>query len=74
MPDTPLDEARVIRGLIAETGVTKGELAAALGISTETLRRRLQAPGSWTVGSLDTIAPILRTTTETIVRRARGDL
>jgi len=66
-----LDEARVIRGLIAETGTSRNAIAAALDVSTETLRRRLKAPGSFTVGELNVVATTLGTTVEDIIRRAR---
>jgi hypothetical protein len=67
----PLDETRVIRGLIAETGTRRAVIASALGVSTETLRRRLKEPGSITVGELEIVATALGTTLEEILRRAR---
>jgi lambda repressor-like predicted transcriptional regulator len=69
---TPLDETRVIRGLIAETGTPRAVIATALDLSTETLRRRLKAPGSFTLGELDIVANTLGTTTEEILRRRQS--
>lgn len=66
-----LDEARVIRGLIAETGTSRAAIAAALDVSTETLRRRLKTPGDFKLGELDIVATTLGTTVEDIIRRAR---
>lgn len=70
-PPAKLDEARVIKGLIAEAGATRAAVAHALGISTETLRRRLSRPGTFTLGEVETIAQALGTTAEEILRRAR---
>lgn len=73
MEAPPVNEARVIRGLIAETGITKSEIAAVLNVSTETLRRRLHSPGTWTLAQVDAVAPLLGTTAEAIIRRALGE-
>jgi hypothetical protein len=67
----PLDETRVIRGLIAETGTPRAVIATALSVSTETLRLRLKSPGSFKLGELEIVASTLGTTTEEIIRRAR---
>lgn len=74
MSTTPqsLDETRVIRGLIAEAGTTRAAVAEALHVSPETLRRWLLTPGSFTLGRIEIIAPVLGTTTEEIIRRARS--
>lgn len=70
-PPAALDEARVIRGLIVEAGATRSQVASALHISTETLRRRLHKPGSFSLGEIDVVATALGTTAEEILRRAR---
>jgi len=67
----PLDETRVIRGLIAETGTRRAVIASALGVSTETLRLRLKSPGSFKLGEIEVVASTLGTTTEEIIHRAR---
>lgn len=61
---------RVIRGLIGETGVTRGAVAQAMRVNRETLRRRLNGSSPFTVAELEAVAMLLGTTPQAIFARA----
>lgn len=51
--------ASKLKGKIAEAGMTQGDLAAAIGITPNTLTRKLSGKRDFTVGEIDRICAAL---------------
>lgn len=62
--------AKAVRGLIAEGSVKRTALASAMGVSDETLRRRLAEESPFTVPEVYVVAHVLGTTPQAIFDRA----
>ncbi len=52
--------AKAIRAGMAYTGHTQDQLARKMGISTDTLKRRLDHPDRFTVGELEAAESVLK--------------
>ena len=55
-------DAQKLRGKIVEAGMTQGKLAKAIGISQNTLTRKLTGRRDFTIGEIDRICDALNIT------------
>lgn len=53
-------DAQKLKGKIVEAGMTQGELAKKIGISQNTLTRKLSGRRDFTVGEIDRICDVLQ--------------
>ncbi len=55
-------DAQKLKGKIVEAGITQGELAKRIGISQNTLTRKLTGRRDFTIGEIDRICNVLQIT------------